>query len=132
MDWNVVLSGASGAALFAGIFSLFQWLLDRRAKKVDKKEEKEEKEAEKATMEDKNLNEKVDALCVAVRELLYDRIKHLGKSYLSRGWISAEELEDFLGMHKIYHDTLHGNGFLDEIVHQVKSLPIRQMEKNLP
>lgn len=76
MDWNVVLSGASGAALFAGIFSLFQWLLDRRAKKVDKKEEKEEKEAEKeaekATMEDKNLNEKVDALCVAVRELLYD------------------------------------------------------------
>lgn len=126
MDWNVVLSGASGAALFAGIFSLIQWLLSRKAAKADKQAEKEEKAEEKAAMADKNLNQKVDALCVAVRELLYDRIKHLGKSYLERGSITSEELEDFLAMHKIYHNTLDGNGFLDEIVRQVKSLPIRE------
>lgn len=125
MDWNVVLSGASGAALFAGIFSLIQWLLNRKAAKADKRAEKAEKAEEKAVMEDKNLNQKVDALCVAVRELLYDRIKHLGKSYLERGSITSEELEDFLSMHRIYHNTLDGNGFLDEIVRQVKGLPIK-------
>ena len=126
MDWNVVLSGASGAALFAGIFSLFQWLLTRKAEKNDKKEEKKEKEAEKEAMADKNLNEKVDALCVAVRELLYDRMKHLGKSYLERQSITSEELKDFISMHDIYHQTLEGYGFLDEIVRQVKDLPIKE------
>ena len=126
MDWNVVLSGASGAALFAGLFSLFQWFLTRKAERNDKKEEKKEKEEEKAAMEDKNLNQKVDALCVAVRELLYDRIKHLGKSYLERGSITSEELKDFISMHNIYHNTLEGNGFLDEIVRQVKELPIKE------
>lgn len=125
MDWNVVLSGASGAAIFAGIFSLFTWLLNRKAAKEDKAEERKRQAEEKAIMADKNLTQKVDALCVAVRELLYDRIKHLGKAYLDRGYISTEELEDFINMHKIYHNTLEGNGFLDEIVKQVKSLPIR-------
>lgn len=125
MDWNVVLSGASGAAIFAGIFSLFTWLLNRKAAKADKAEERKRQAEEKVAMADKNLNQKVDALCVAVRELLYDRIKHLGKSYLDRGYISTEELEDFINMHKIYHNTLEGNGFLDEIVKQVKALPIR-------
>lgn len=125
MDWNVVLSGASGAAIFAGIFSLFTWLLNRKAAKEDKAEERKRQAEEKVVMADKNLNQKVDALCVAVRELLYDRIKHLGKAYLDRGYISTEELEDFINMHKIYHNTLEGNGFLDEIVRQVKALPIR-------
>ena len=125
MDWTMVLSGASGAAIFAGVFSLLQWLLNRKAAKADKAEEQKRKAEEKVAMADKNLNQKVDALCVAVRELLYDRIKHLGKAYLDRGYISTEELEDFLGMHKTYHDTLEGNGFLDEIVRQVKALPIR-------
>lgn len=126
MDWNVVLSGASGAALFAGIFSLFQWILNRKATKEDREAEKKEKAEEQKAMADKNLNEKVDALCVAVRELLYDRIKHLGKSYLERGSITSEELKDFLSMHQIYHNTLEGNGFLDEIVRQVKDLPIKE------
>ena len=126
MDWNMILSGASGAALFAGIFSLFTWFLNRKAAKTDKEEAKKEKAEEKEAMADKTLNQKVDALCVAVRESLYDRIKYLGKSFLEHGYISTEDLEDFLSMHKIYHDTLSGNGFLDEIVRQVKALPIKE------
>ena len=126
MDWIVVLSGATGAALVAGIFSLLKWLLDRKAAKADREEAKKEKAEEAVAMADKNLNQKVDALCVAVRELLYDRIKHLGKAFLKQGEITTEELEDFLSMHKIYHNTLEGNGFLDEIVRQVKALPIKE------
>lgn len=59
-----------------------------------------------------------------VRMLLYDRIKHLGKGYINRGNISTEELEDLISMHKIYHDDLNGNGFLDAIMRSVQSLPI--------
>lgn len=126
LDWNVILSGASGAAVFAGIFSLLTWLLNRKASKADREAAKKEKAEEKEAMADKNLNQKVDALCVAVREILYDRIKHLGKCYLDQGYLTAEDLEDFLTMHKIYHDTMAGNGFLDEIVRQVKALPIKE------
>ena len=59
-----------------------------------------------------------------VRVLLYDRIKHLGKDYIAQGYIHSEDLEDLMQMHKIYHDDLGGNGFLDSVMEQVKSLPI--------
>lgn len=57
--------------------------------------------------------------------LLYDRIKHLGKSYIERGSISTDELEDLVEMHAIYHEDLDGNGFLDAIMASVKALPIK-------
>ena len=60
-----------------------------------------------------------------VRILLYDRIKLLGKSYIERGYITPEELKDLIEMHKVYHDALNGNGFLDTIMDQVRSLPIK-------
>lgn len=59
-----------------------------------------------------------------IRILLYDRIKHLGKKYISEGKISAENLEDLIEMHRIYHVDLDGNGFLDSLMEQVKKLPI--------
>jgi CBS domain containing-hemolysin-like protein len=61
-----------------------------------------------------------------IRMLLYDRIKHLGKSYIARGSVSAEELEDLISMHRIYHDDLGGNGFLDALMGSVKSLQIKK------
>lgn len=61
-----------------------------------------------------------------VRILLYDRIKHLGKSYITRGWITVDELEDFHNMHSIYHHDLDGNGFLDAVVASVNTLPVRE------
>lgn len=59
-----------------------------------------------------------------VRILLYDRIKHLGKDYISRGEITTEELEDLIEMHRIYHDDLGGNGFLDRLMKEVQKLKI--------
>jgi len=64
-------------------------------------------------------------LIAGVRELLYDRIKHLGKSYISHGSVTPEELEDLIAMHQIYHDDLKGNGFLDSLMATVRSLPIK-------
>ena len=97
------LSSSACAAVVAGIVSLVIWKWNRKATKEDKK----------------------DNLTAGVRVLLYDRIKHLGKEYIMHGWVTAEELEDLIDMHKVYHNDLGGNGFLDNLMEQVKRLPIK-------
>ncbi len=64
-------------------------------------------------------------IVAGTRVLLYDRIKFLGKSYIAGKEIDAESLEDIIEMHRIYHDELGGNGYLDTLMGQVKHLPIR-------
>lgn len=103
MEFLLALVGGSiGAAVVGGGFSVIIWKLNRRATKEDKRE----------------------CFTDGVRILLYDRIKHLAKSYIARGYITSEELEDLIEMHKIYHDSLKGNGFLDNVMKQVYQLPI--------
>lgn len=65
-------------------------------------------------------------VAAGVKIILYDRIKWMGNKYIERGWISSEELEDLVEMHRIYHDELIGNGFLDEIMKKVKALPLKK------
>lgn len=61
-----------------------------------------------------------------LRILLYDRIKHLGKSYLRRGSISFEEREDLNAMHQVYHNELGGNGDLDALMKAVFELNLEE------
>lgn len=100
--WAAILTGGVAAAVVSGIFSVILWRLNRGAEKEDK----------------------ADDIKIGLRILLYDRIKYLGKRYIEREYITAEELEDIMAMHKVYHDNLHGNGFLDSIMEQVKALQI--------
>ena len=118
-------SGAAGAALVAGIFSLITWLLNRKAAKEDKVQGQSLANCAKRGEEIKALNEKVGALIVADRTILYDRIKHLAKTYIKCGWISVEDYEDLKRMHKVYHDELNGNGFLDDLMSEVAELEKR-------
>ena len=37
----------------------------------------------------------------------------------------VEELEDLIDMHKVYHGPLRGNGFLDDLMEQVRHLEHR-------
>lgn len=69
--------------------------------------------------------DKQDGVSKGVRQLLYDRIKHLGRCYIADGTISQEDLEDLMQMHGIYHTDLGGNGYLDNLMEQVKRLPLR-------
>lgn len=113
-----ILGGAVGATIVSGVFGIITWKLNRKAEKEDKAEEKaEEKENEEAVQ--------LANLIVGVRTLMYDRIKHLANSYLKRGWITSEELEDLIAMHSVYHNELKGNGFLDSLMDRVKMLPVR-------
>lgn len=100
--WTAVLTGGVAAALVSGLFQVVLQKMNRKATKEDK----------------------ADDIKVALRILLYAEIKTLGKQYIERGYITSEELEDIIAMHRVYHDNLHGNGFLDKLMEQVLSLPI--------
>ena len=124
---KIFLGGAGGAAVVTGIVSLIQWLLSRRAQKADRVTAKTEAENEREEKAMKEINRKLDVLFLADRTVLYDRIKFLAKSYIDRGWVTVEELEDLNRMHDVYHDPdkLDGNGFLKDLMKKVNSLEKR-------
>ena len=124
---KIFLGGAGGAAVVTGIVSLLQWLLSRRAQKADRVTAKAEAEDEREEKAMKEINRKLDVLFLADRTVLYDRIKFLAKSYIDRGWVTVEELEDLNRMHDVYHDPdkLDGNGFLKDLIKTVNSLEKR-------
>lgn len=117
------LGGAGGAAILAGLFALAQWRLNRKAQKEDKAAAKQESYTAKQDAQMEEINRKLDVLFLADRTLLYDRIKYLAKSYISRSWVTIEELEDLNRMHAVYHDSdkLDGNGFLKELMNTVNT-----------
>lgn len=118
-----ILGGSVGSALVAGIFGLITWKLNRNAVKEDKSQAHRREECAARGAEIAELNRKMDVLFLADRTILYDRIKHLAKSYLCRGWVTVEELEDLNRMHEVYHDSdkLNGNGFLRELMEKVNT-----------
>ena len=122
-----ILGGGVGTALVGGIFALIQWELNRKAAREDRAEAVSTASCTARGQEIRELKRLVNVLVEADRTILYDRIKHLGKSYIARGWISVEELEDLTNMHKVYHDKdkLNGNGFLDELMKTVNHLEKR-------
>lgn len=65
----------------------------------------------------------------ADRIILKDRIKHLAKTYIARGYIMSDELEDIHEMHNCYHD-LGGNGFLNTLMKKVDDLECRSTQVN--
>lgn len=89
-----VIGSSAMASIISGIFSLIK---DRKSKD--------------------------DGLEAGVRILLYDRIKHLCLKYCEVGHISSDDYEDLVKMHQVYHNNLHGNGFLDSEMTSVSQLP---------
>ena len=69
-------------------------------------------------------NKEDEALVIAMRQLYYGRIKRHAKHYIAAGKITSEELEDIVEDHRIYHDVLGGNGYLDNLMSKVRGLDI--------
>ena len=120
-----LLKSAFGAGIVAGLFGVWQWRLNRKAQKEDKAAEREVVSCAARGQEIRDLQIQVNHLIVADRMILYDRIKHLAKSYIKRGYITVEEYEDLKRMHEVYHDNLEGNGFLDAVMDEVRKLEKR-------
>lgn len=98
-----IISGSAAAAVVSGVTSIVLWILNNKKQK-DTSGEK----------------------CISgLQVLLYDRIKYLGLHHIERGYICAEDLEDLQRMHKIYHNDLNGNGYLDNIMTRVNKLPLK-------
>ncbi len=57
--------------------------------------------------------------------LAHDRICSLGESYLARGWITADEYENFYDYLYLPYKACGGNGTAERIVEAVKKLPVR-------
>ena len=120
MQWLPGILGGVGTALVGGVFTLLQYRLNRKAAREDRA-------VELGVEESRELKRLVRVLVEADRTILYDRIKHLGKSYLARGYVTVEELEDLDLMHEVYHnkEKLGGNGFLDALMSKVHTLNVR-------
>ena len=120
MQWLPGILGGVGTALVGGVFTLVQYRLNRKAAREDRA-------AELGAEESRELKRLVRVLVEADRTILYDRIKHLGKAYLARGYVTVEELEDLDLMHEVYHnkEKLGGNGFLDALMTKVHGLNVR-------
>jgi hypothetical protein len=106
--FTIIIGGGTVAALISGIVQVILWKLNRKAKKQDEESD--------GTTHIKN------ALCV----ILYDRIKYLGRHHIGMGFITVEDLEDLTKMYTSYKTDLDGNGFLDNLMSQVKSLPLHK------
>ena len=104
IQWIITAILGSGV-LSTLINAVFGLIKDRKAKK-------------------KNCGSELESVRNGLQQLMYDRIKYLCKSHISRGYIMSNDLEDLIRMHKTYHDDLHGNGYLDELMETVKTLKI--------
>lgn len=118
-----LLGGAGGAAFVSGLYGLLQWFLSRKAQKEDQSANALNAKCKKNETELSEIRNMVEVTILAQRTSMYDRIKHIAKSYISRGWVTVEELEDLNRMHEVYHDPdkLNGNGFLNELMHTVNT-----------
>jgi hypothetical protein len=96
MGWLIeLLSGAAGAALVAGIFSMVQ---SRKARK--------------------------DAKGKALRYIMLYIIQERAKQHIKDGTITLEERRSLHHWHSLYHDGLGGNGDADALMAQVDRLQI--------
>lgn len=64
-----------------------------------------------------------EAMIQMMMGLGYDQIVTRGLGYISRGWISKDEFEDFDKLFYIPYKVLGGNGLAEKIRNQVEQLP---------
>ena len=94
-----------GAVTGSGVASVVVALLQRKWSKQDKHDER------------------VDALVDANKVLMIDKVRHLGKKYISEGEIHLEDKENLREMYLAYK-RLGGNGHLDTIMYEVDHLKV--------
>lgn len=76
----------------------------------------------KWTKQDKH-DERVDALVDANKVLMIDKVRYLGKEYISNGEIHLEDKENLLEMYNAYK-RLGGNGHLETVMNEVNHLKV--------
>lgn len=126
---TIILTSSVIGVVISGLFGFVQFLITRHDNKKTQSftscieiQKNHEKNFEKI---EGRLDE-VSDLCMG---LAYDRIIHVGESYLKRGSISVDEREDFRKyLWQPYHNA-GGNGSGDAMMKAIDGLPIKGKEK---
>lgn len=75
----------------------------------------------------KKMDDKVDGIGDATQATMRTTILHYCEKYITRDWITSEELSSLLDMHKKYTVINPKNGFIDSYVERVKQLQIKEI-----
>lgn len=74
------------------------------------------------------LVKRTHALTAGVQAMLRDRLRYLGKKYVTQGWVSMEDKEDWENMYQQYHG-LGKNGVMDGLRERVLNLQTEPPKK---
>lgn len=115
--WQAII-----VALIAASSGSITALVNSRIEARKKKREKDDN-TEKILKKLDEMEAKISGLERAQRITMHERIKRLAAKYCEAGQISFADYEIIKQMHEIYHNDLHGNGFLDAVMEDVDNLP---------
>ncbi len=102
---NLII-GLLGAGIGSGIMVIVQMVIQR-----------------KWQLEDRS-SEKMDAQTTALKVIMIDRVRHLGREYIQQGYITLEDKETLKEMYDSYK-ALGGNGHLLMLMTEVNKLEVR-------
>lgn len=102
---NLII-GILGAGIGSGIMMIFHAILQRRWQLKDRSAEK------------------MDAQTEALKVMMIDRIKFLGKEYIKQHYVSLDDKETLKEMYHAYK-RLGGNGHLQMLMDEVDKLEVR-------
>ena len=122
--WQAIL-----VALIAASSGAITAIVNSRIEATKKKREKDDSTAKILAKLDEletkinGLETRLGGLERAQKITMHERIKRLAAKYCENGQISYSDYEIIKQMHEIYHNDLHGNGFLDAVMEDVDNLP---------
>lgn len=122
--WQAVIV-ALIAACSGAITALVKGWIESKQKKDEGKQNTQQILDKLNELEDKlnGLEKRLGGLERAQKVTMHERIKRLAAKYCEAGQISFDDYEIIKQMHSIYHNDLHGNGFLDAVMEDVDRLP---------
>lgn len=74
-----------------------------------------------------SMDAKVDGIGDATQATMRTTILHYCEKYITREWLTSEELSSLMDMHKKYTVINPKNGFIDAYIERVKQLPIKEI-----
>jgi hypothetical protein len=74
-----------------------------------------------------DMDEKVDSINNATQANMRTNILHYCEKYLSRGWVTTEELRSLVDLHEKYTTLNDHNGFINGYMARVQQLEIREI-----
>lgn len=75
----------------------------------------------------KSMDKKMDGIQDATQATMRTTILHYCEKYITRGWVTSEELDSLLDMHKKYTVINPDNGFINGYIERVRNLEPREI-----